>query len=86
MFHLKYITHIILNEERDNILYQPLDSRRWKDLNKINDGEKWWCDIFEKIKNFNTLYVLRTFREKARFTWRKDRKLESMNLLNMKIH
>jgi hypothetical protein len=27
-FHLKYITHIILNEEREIILYKSLDSRR----------------------------------------------------------
>jgi hypothetical protein len=31
--------HIILNEERETILYEPLDTRIWNDLNKIN-GEK----------------------------------------------
>jgi hypothetical protein len=36
-FHLKYISHIILNEERETIVYKFLDSRRWKDLTKIND-------------------------------------------------
>jgi hypothetical protein len=27
-FHFNYITHIILNEERETILYEILDSRR----------------------------------------------------------
>jgi hypothetical protein len=36
-FHFKHITYIILIEEREIILYEPLNSGRWKDLNKIND-------------------------------------------------
>jgi hypothetical protein len=27
-FHLKYITYIILNVERETIFYEPLDSRK----------------------------------------------------------
>jgi hypothetical protein len=55
-FHVKYITHIILNDERETILYEFLDSRRWKDLNKINGVEKWWCGMLENFKN-ETLFM-----------------------------
>jgi hypothetical protein len=54
-FHVKYITHIILNDERETILYEFLDSRRWKDLNKIS-VEKWWCGMLENFKN-ETLFM-----------------------------
>jgi hypothetical protein len=33
---------------REIILYERLNLIRWKDLNKINNEEKWWCD--EKLR------------------------------------
>jgi hypothetical protein len=34
-----------------------LDSRKWKDLNKINNEEKWWCGMFEKLENLTSLCI-----------------------------
>jgi hypothetical protein len=52
-FYFKYMTHIILNEKSETILYKSLDSKRWKDLNKINDEE---CGILKKYENL-TLFI-----------------------------
>jgi hypothetical protein len=32
-----------------------LNLKKWKDLNKINDGENWWYNIFKELKNLTLI-------------------------------
>jgi hypothetical protein len=57
-FHFKYIICIYFKWGERKFLYESLKISRWKDLNKINGGEEWLCDMLKNLK-LNLFYVLR---------------------------
>jgi hypothetical protein len=54
--HFKYIIPVYFKWGEKKTTYELLDISRWKNLNKINGGEEWWCGIFERLEDL-TLFM-----------------------------